>query len=179
MKYEVDESTDLSTTEPPSSKKRDLVCPLCQEVYNTKSYYRYHRKREFIAHLIKAHDCSHLRGYCRQTQCKCCKTKRERWTFVVRDGNKYKFSDVCSRCQGYVCRLTTDDSDGQQYRLIKNQHRQSITSLWKNFTAHQESIEKALKLQPRLHLLPKNQLRVNRINNNNNSETDTYIKQRR
>ncbi|KAH7713651.1 hypothetical protein AAVH_19018 [Aphelenchoides avenae] len=132
MKYEADESTNLTATGHLASKKllgllakikvsvliskkRD-VCPLCQQVYNTKpgTYYGDHRKREFIAHLAKAHDYSHLQGYCRKMQCKRCKAKRERWTFVVEDGINYKFSDVCSRCQE-APRTPRSDS-GRSYR---------------------------------------------------------------
>ncbi|KAH7723575.1 hypothetical protein AAVH_08840 [Aphelenchoides avenae] len=78
---------------------RAAVCPLCQQNYGSPSRTGYPSKQEFVAHLIKAHNCGHLHGYCCLHYCKRCDGVRPRWSFVVAEGGKYKFSDACNQCQ--------------------------------------------------------------------------------
>lgn len=115
----VEEPCVLTTTEPLSGKKRDgSVCHLCQQVYYKKTY-KGSRKRAFIARLVETHHYHHLRRLSVITQCRSCNIEKELWYFLVEEGDNYKFSDECSKCQG-------------------NRRSRSLASDWKNFIAHQE-----------------------------------------
>lgn len=80
------EAADLTITEHPSSKKPNgSVCQLCQQVYYKKTY-NGNKKREFVSHLVKAHNYHHLRGHTVLIQCRRCKIEKGRWSFVVGEG---------------------------------------------------------------------------------------------